>query len=201
MKIRIDVKSSVPNAADVMRQVKFGTAVGLTRTAQKAQAAIVDKLRDSFTLRNRWFEKGNRYGIKIRPAKVTTMEAEVYTAADWLELHEDGGNKKPRKRFLAVPTDNVRRSKSGIIRKAMRPKNLVNSFLITTKSGNTILYQRKGKGKKSRLLAMYVMVPSAKIAKAGTFFEAAKKEIESVQEQLVSKEVELAIARLKTTPK
>lgn len=197
MKLLIQMVTPPPSADAIMKQIKFGTAVGLTRTVQAAQTAVVDKLRDSFTLRNRWFEKGNRYGIKIKPAKVSAMEASVYTAADWLEIHEEGGDKRPRNRFVAVPTENVRRSKKGIIRRNQRPRNLVNSFLITTKTGNTILYQRKGTGKKSRLLAMYVMVPSAKIAKMGTFFEAAKREIAGRQDAIIRAEIDKAIANIK----
>lgn len=183
--------------ARIKKQIRFGTAVGLTRTAQAAQKAIVDKLHDSFTLRNRWFEKGNRYGIKMKAAKPETMEAQVHTMADWLNIHEEGGTKTPRNRFVAVPTENVRRSKKGIIRKNQRPRNLVNSFLLTSKEGNTILYQRKGKGRKSQLKAMYVMVPRAQIAKAGTFYRAAMEEVGRVREQTVNAEVRKALANIR----
>ena len=198
LRFDVTIEGEIPSAAKLEKQIKFGTAVGLTRTAQAAQKAIVDKLRDSFTLRNRWFEKGNRYGIKIKPAKVSTMEAQVYTLADWLQLHEGGGTKKPQNRFIAVPTENVRRSKKGIIRKAQRPRNLVNSFLVNTKkSGVGVLYQRKGKGRKSRMIPMYIMVPRAQIAKVGTFFEAAKQEIDAVQQRFIAQEVNKALANIK----
>lgn len=198
MGVRIDVITNWPSAEKMEKQIRFGTAVGLTRTAQDAQGAVVERLKDQFTLRNKWFEKSNRFGIKVRAAKPAAMEAEVYTLADWLPIHEEGGDKRPQRRFVAVPTSNVRRTKKGIIRKALRPKNLVRSFLITTKKNNVpIIFQRRGKGAKSDIFAMYVLRPFTKIRKAGTFLAAASKKIREVRDEHVRKEIAKAIASIK----
>ena len=182
----------------IAKNVEFGYVRGLTRTAQKAQEDILEGLRDKFTLRGRWFEKNNRFGVKVTPAKKDQLEAAVFTRANWLELHEDGGKKEPTKsKNLVVPTENVRKNKKDIIRKARRPRNLKNSFVIKTESGQQLFMQRFGKGKRSSTRVMYVLEPSARIERKGTFVRAAQISVIRNKDEIVSKSINDALRTMR----
>lgn len=173
MKIGLKLVQRPPAAAKILKQLAFGTAVGLTKTAKEGQAAVVKSLGSTFTLRGNWFQQNMRHGIKIKSATKDSLSAEIRTMADWLELHEKGGTKTPRQGSrLAIPTENVRRNKRQIIAKANRPSALrgKRTFIIKTAKGD-VLFQRKYKGKRSVIVPLFNLEPRAKIRKQSTFFD------------------------------
>jgi hypothetical protein len=161
-----------PDFAEIAKQLDFGTALGLTNTAKQGQEAVVKALGDTFTLRGGWYLQSNKYGIRIVPARKDKLESHITTAADWLELHEDGGTKTAEHGRLAIPTDNVRRNKRLVIPRGQRPAALrgKRTFVLQTKHG-AVLFQRKGKGKRSKIVALYNLEPKAQIKKQSTFYE------------------------------
>lgn len=166
------IKDLIP-AAEINKQITFGSALGLTNTAKEGQTAVQKSLGDTFTLRGNWFAQSSKFGIRVKPAKKDNLKAEVTTAADWLKIHETGGIKAGQGGHrLAIPTDNVRRNKRLIIPRAQRPKALKDkrTFVLQTKNG-AVLFQRKGKGKNSKIVALYNLEPKARIPKRSTFFE------------------------------
>ena len=187
-----------PSAAELYKQIQFGTALGLTRTAKAAQSASVDAIKSTFTVRGRWFEQGNRFGIKVRPATPAKMQAEVGTLADWLDPHETGKDKQARSGRVAVPTDQVRRNKRMIIPRGQRPGALrgKNTFVLDTKRG-PVLFQRLTRGKRKGLVALYGLEKSVKIRKQSTFYEPIGK---VVKDQL-NKNIREGIARAFATMK
>jgi hypothetical protein len=141
------ITQSPPSAEKIYRNIQFGTAVGLTKTAKDGQAAALGALKGTFTLRNRWAEIGP-YAIKIKAATRDDLQAVVGTAADWLQIHEDGGIKHAKGGRLAIPTENVRRNKRLIIPRNQRPKGLAGkAFVLMTKKG-PVLAQRISRGKR-----------------------------------------------------
>ena len=164
--------------AQIAKQSIFATAQALTKTAKDAQKDEIDSLQQNFTLRGRWFEQSNKFGIKIKPAKKEDLKAIIYTNADWLELHETGGTKIPKGNTIAIPTSEVRRNKKDIITKANRPRNLKNAFIITNRNGHKVLVQRKGRGKRKQLVFLYDLTVAANIPKRPTFYAPVLKSIE-----------------------
>lgn len=158
------------DAKKILSQLNYATAVALTKTAKDAQAQVLKELPNNFTLRGNWFNPSNKFGVKIKAATKQSLEAQVSTAASWLTEHELGREKFPFRNFLAVPTTNVRRNKKQIIQRMQRPRNLKNSYVIATKSGNSLLLQKKGRGKNKQNVVMYVLIPKAKIKKQSTFY-------------------------------
>lgn len=158
------------------RQLPFATAVALTKTAQEAQKEVVDGLGDKFTIRTGWAKPSNKFGIKIKAAKKTNLVAEVGTDADWLEKFETGKDKLPRGRNLAIPTANVRRTKRDLIQKSQRPNALraKRTFVLKTRSGN-VLFQRKFKGKRAQLVALYNLEKRARIRRNSPVYQPVKK--------------------------
>lgn len=162
----------------IAKQFAFASAQALTKTAKEAQIAIIDQLPEHFTLRGNWFQPGYKFGIKIKPAKKDNLKAIVGTDADWLEKFETGADKTPRNKFLAIPTDNVRRSKRQIIQRGQRPGALrgKGDVVLQTKSG-PVLFVRQGRGKNKRLVALYNLEVKAKIRKNSAVIEPAVKVI------------------------
>jgi hypothetical protein len=169
--VRVKVTSGL-TPPQFVKQLKFATASALTQVAKEGQAASIKAIESTFTIRNNWDKPTNRFGVKVTPAKKDNLVSEVYTLADWLDLHEESGVKQPTKKWIAIPTKNVRRTKREIIQKGQRPAGLrgKGDVVLKTKTGKTVLFQRKGKGKKERLIPMYYLVPMAKIRKRSTVF-------------------------------
>lgn len=176
--LKARISTNLPSAAEFNKQLRFGTAKGLTETAKQGPAAVVGALKGTFTLRGTWFNQNMRHGIKITPATKINLKSEVKTTADWLEPHEIGKDKTARGGSVAVPTDQVRRNKRAIIPKAQRPRGLGEKvFVLMTKHGK-VLAQRLKKGKRKGLIVLYGLEKSVKIRKQSTFFEPIKKVVD-----------------------
>lgn len=175
MNIRTRLINNMPSGAEMTKQVNFGTALGLTKTAKEGQEAVVDALKSTFTLRGNWYQQSNKFGIRITPAKKDKLVAEVKTAADWLEPHEEGKDKAGRGGDLAIPTQEVRRNKRDIITRANRPKGLgAKVFKLQTRRG-PVLAQRMKRGNRKGLIILYGLERTVKIKKRSTFHEPIKK--------------------------
>jgi hypothetical protein len=140
------------------KQVPFAIAKSLTMTAQDAQKEIKRELLLRFTIRNRHVPRG----IRIKAATKRRPIAEVGSIDAFMKLQETGGVKKPRRsRRLAIPTRQVRRTKTGRVRKAQRPRQLLNRknvFEARSRKG-AVIFQRTRTG----LKALYILRPSAQI--------------------------------------
>jgi hypothetical protein len=179
MEFGLSVKKGFPTEK-VLKSMRFGVANALTQTAKQAQAAVQGELRGKFTLRGRWFEQNNKFGIKVKPAKPNALVAKVTTEAGWLAKQEAGGTHLPFRNFLAIPTENVRpKGSTKIIRGPLRPANLKNSFVIKSKkAGVSLLIQRYGRGKKKQNRVMYILVSRVNIKAAHVFYDPIKKVVE-----------------------
>jgi hypothetical protein len=183
------IVQSPPSAEKIYKNIQFGTAVGLTKTAKEAQSAVLAALQSTFTLRGTWFQANNRFGIKIKPATKDDLSAEVRTMADWLKIHEDGGIKHAQSGRLAVPTENVRRNKRYIIPRNQRPKGLAGkAFVLMTKKG-PVLAQRISRGKRKGMIVLYGLEGSARIKKQPTFHDP----IQKVVDHRLTKNIEAGI--------
>ncbi len=154
------------------RQLPFALAKSLTMTAKNVQEEVVKALPGKFTLRTTWWQPGNRYGFNIRAATKTSLQAEVFTRAPWMSLQEAGGTKKPLKKYLSIPTDNVRRTKKQLIAPSQKPQALKRSFFIKTTTGQLVLFARKNK---KTIAPMYAMEQKAEIKPVLQFVITARK--------------------------
>jgi hypothetical protein len=187
-----------PSAEKIIKNINFGLAVGLTKTAKEGQAAVIGALKGAFTLRGTWYQHGNRFGIKIQPAKPTNLEAAVQTRADWLLPHEEGKDKEPRSgQHLAVPTDQVRRNKRLIIPRGQRPKGLGSKvFMLQTRHG-PVLAQRLKRGKRKGIVVLYGLERKVRIRKRPTFYPPIQKVVQRRLNFNVQREVEKALRTMR----
>lgn len=191
-----------PSAAEIAKQIDFGTAVGLTETAKQGQKAVQSALPGTFTIRGSWWQQSNKFGIKIKPAKKTDLSSEVRTQADWLEMHEKGGTKTARGGSLAIPTENVRRNKRQIIPRAQRPRALKNTFVLNTPKGRVLFQRFKRKvgtynGKPTRIKALYALEPRARIRRQSTFHDPIEKVVRRDRGDNIRKGIARAFATMR----
>lgn len=151
----------------VAKQATFAAVKAINSIAKEGQSAVIDdELPKDFTLRTNWYKPSNRFGIRVRFANKNKLRAEVGTDAEFLDKFETGNDKTPKNEFLAIPTDNVRRNKKQLIQRLQRPQGLRGrgDVVLPTKSG-PMLFQRQGRGKNKRLVALYNLEKRAKIQK------------------------------------
>lgn len=168
-------------SADVDRagkQLKFALSVGINETTKAAQKAQREAMAQNFTVRRKpWVDRS----VKISKfAKKTDLEAELRIQApgdpsrsDILTQHEKGGTKTPRGRSIAVPVE-VRRGKTGVVSKGMRPRALnfepvgpnvmkgdKRTFLIRKPGGRGVILQRVGSGARAAMRVLFAFLPRA----------------------------------------
>lgn len=167
---------------DIKKQLRYGTAIGLTKSAQEGQTAVIGAMKKEFILRTNWWEKNRKYGIKIQPAKPQNLESQIRTAAPWLEIHAEGGQKKPTSRkALTVPTALVRepRTLTKIPRKHRQTLKKKGSFVLKVGPSVAFLALRKHfKKKKSELQLFYFLADEVKIEKRPFWKEPIEKGLE-----------------------
>lgn len=125
------------------------------------QTSNVSHIKDVFTIRREQFLKRS---VKITKfSKPTDLTGTIAIAdmgssntADIFSKFELGGNKTPHKgKNIAIPSSNVKPSKSGVIPSSRRPSHLKRSFKIDDN-----IFVRKGKKK---IELMYSLKPSVRI--------------------------------------
>ncbi|HEV2707060.1 MAG TPA: phage tail protein [Pyrinomonadaceae bacterium] len=174
-----EVTGDLDQLRSLDRQITFAAARALTATAKEAQQASINAIEQTFTTRGPWYLPGNKLGVRITPATKQNLEAAVHTDADFLKLHETSGTKTPKGSHLAIPTRNVRHTPRQTIQRPQRPKNLKRTFVVKTKKGTRIIFQRAGKGKRSDdMRAMYILEPRARIRKESTVIGPTVKVVE-----------------------
>lgn len=180
---RAKITTSIIGNKELSKQTIFALASGLTLTAKEIQAETIKSIEGSFTVRTNWDKPSNIFGVRIKPATKQKLEAWVGTAAEWLEkfIREPAGSiviKLPRGEFIAIPTSNVRRTKRDLIRALQRPQRLRGKrdvVLPMRKGGGFVLFQEQGRGRNVKRVALYMLVPRAKIREKDILFGPAVK--------------------------
>jgi hypothetical protein len=186
---------------DFDKQTRFALASALTLTAKEAQAASIREIEGSFTIRTNWDKPSNIFGVRVQPATKQNLVAIVGTAADWLEKfmrHPEGVVVDlPQGKYFAIPTKNARRTKRDIIQKGQRPLALLGKrdFIIKTKNkGILVLFQRRGRGRNSQMIAMYVLYPARKIHEKDVLFGPTQRVFEKRFADILAVQLQKAFA-------
>ena len=153
----------VAKIRNLPKQIRYAIAVALTRSVEHAQVGILSRTRNVFTIRKNWLAPGYRFGINRKMARPDDLTAEVSSLAPWMLHHEEGGIKVPKKEFLAVPQEGVKRTKKDLIPAGQKPKALKRSFIIWKTKSGPMLFQRVGHGRSSTIKPMYAFEKSVHI--------------------------------------
>ena len=205
IKIEVDMKPVQEMLARAGREMPFAIAKGLTKTAQDVQAKVIADLPSKFTLRTGWYKPNTPLGFKIEKATKQNMTATVFTRAPFMQLQEEGGERKHfRGRRLAVPfleqqgrkpgvIYGVKRTKRDLIMKSQRPRNLAaKAFTIKGKHGD-LLAVRQGRGKRSVLRIMYALEQVVQIKKRLGFAETARMVVNAVWRRNLEDAIDYAL--------
>lgn len=165
---RINFKEVESMFANAQKQLPYVLSQTINNTLLDAQQVQQERMLQTFIIRRPNFVKNS---IKLSQfARKDTLTGILEVAdvgakptADIWERFETGGTKTAKSGKLAIPTQLVTTSKTGVISKAKRPRNLRNSFKLKTKSGKEMIMQRKGRGKNVKVNVAYILAPSVQI--------------------------------------
>tara|TARA_R110002110_G_scaffold294324_7_gene508325 strand:+ start:3570 stop:4181 length:612 start_codon:yes stop_codon:yes gene_type:complete len=198
--MNVSVRSNIDEITGWMnrvsrQQLPFATSVALNDTAFDVRRQIVDRtMPRAFKLKNKRFPSA---AMRVRKSTKRKLRAGVYDrlGREYLVTQATGGIKRPRGRHIAVP-QGVRRTSTGKISKANRPRQLLNkpnAFKITSGGKSAIYTRRRGKG--GGLEFQYALVNSARIPRRLRFYEDAQRTIK----QRFPRRFKVAFARAKLT--
>jgi hypothetical protein len=144
-----------------VNQFNFATAKALTQTAAEVQTEVKKNMPTRFTLRRTWVVQG----IRMEKATKAKLEASVFSRDKFMGRQEFGGTKNPLRRFIAIPTSAVKRTKTDMVRKSDRPSSLGDKAEVVTIKGNKFLALKKGRkgASKNKLRLLYLLVPRANV--------------------------------------
>lgn len=117
-----------------LKQIPFVIALATTKTAIRARNAIRRQTRKEFNLHTEFIPRGIRATIaKASSVRATGRAyADVHTApiiSGFMPIHEEGGERMPHKRALAVPGSTLQsmsyKTATGRVRKRLRPRTLL----------------------------------------------------------------------------
>ena len=215
--MQISVKSNISAFAKAMdafgkNQIPFATAVALNDTAKDVRGKIInDTWPNSVTQRNKNFMKASLTPISKRNSEVwatkRNLRAIVGTTRtkmqrDYLQRLTEGGTKTPRGRHLAIPSNqnNVTRLSGGAIKKADRPRQLLNRKNVfiqkLVRSGDMAILRRVGKDRYP-VQMLYLLEPNGQIKKQFDFYEDAN----ATARRAFNKNFRNSFARAKKTAK
>jgi hypothetical protein len=169
--ITTNIAQVMARLSKIEKQIPYAQSKALNDTAFQIRQQIVQRTYpDSFTVRNTRFINSV---LRVETAKKTNLNARVYDklGRDYLERQAKGGVKTPKGSNLAIPgVRNMARTAGGAIRKADRPRSLINRKDVF-KTPKAIMQRQKGQP----LKVLYILEPSANIPKRFPFYEDASK--------------------------
>jgi hypothetical protein len=200
--ITTKISIQISGSTELNKNTRFALGSSLTKTAKLGQAASIKEIQSDFTIRTGWLN--SPFGIKVQPATKDNLTAVIGTAADWLEkfVQQPAGAiyiNPPQGRFLAVPLEGARRTKRGLIARSARPRAIIGKgdFIIITKHGERILYQRRGRGVRSQMIPMYLLIHEAKIREKDILFGPVTRAFEQNFTRILAEQTEIAFKTAK----
>lgn len=179
------VQSARHSLQQVAKQMPFAMSKALNATANSVQSAVRESVAERFTLRKKSFILNTIYRSKSTDfASKSKFSATVRVdpARDVLAQHEEGGIKTPKDgRSIALPTSAVRRTKADLITPTNRPRALLDKPKHFRKGD--VLLKETGRGKRRKLVALFVFKRKATIRPRLGFHQTAAKTIDATWEK------------------
>ena len=181
--MRIDVDSNATEVARSLRflfrdQVPFATSVAINNTAKGIQTVQREGMKRRFTIRRAYVLQGVKIN-KFSTKRDLEAVIEIDPTREFLFKFEEGGTVRPRGTRFAVP-DEVRRTKTGVVSRVLRPRSLEfkrsgsgprgevfrgkkRTFMIRRPDGTGAIFQRFGRRRSTRVRMLFSFTPKAKI--------------------------------------
>ena len=181
--MRIDVDTNAAEVARSLRflfrdQIPFATSVAINDTTKGIQAVQREGMKRRFTIRRAYVLQGVKIS-KFSTKRDLEAHIEIDPSRGFLFKFEEGGTVRPRGTRFAVP-DEVRRTKTGVVSRVLRPRSLgfkrsgsgprgevfrgkKRTFMIRRPDGTGAIFQRFGRRRATRLRMLFSFTPKAKI--------------------------------------
>ena len=196
--ISVETSGAERTHASVMRslpkQIRYATAVALTRTAKDAQAEVRRQLPERFTIRTGWVAKG----IRIKPARKNDLESSVRVMDEFMALQETGGLRRSRSGEAAAVPIGARPTPLSVTRPSMFPGRLLekpNHFIAPMKDDpqTSAVWRRTGRKGRNRKL-MYIFDKRVEVKPRFGFMGTVRAVVEARFSKNFSKAVRDALA-------
>ena len=152
------------------RQIPFALSLALNNTAFATRRFVIEKLypRAFPHARNRAYP---RTTFRVDRATKSRPEASVFDRLmrGFLEHHIEGRPKRPRGKKLAVPGRKIKRTNSGKIPNARKPRNLKNAFIADLEGRGPAVWQEFGPKSDRQLRFMYSLEDSTPVSRTFHF--------------------------------
>jgi hypothetical protein len=150
------------------RQVPFASSLGINWTLKDAQKVVRENLPRRFTIRNAWTAKG----VVVTPSNKRTLRGAIGHRDPVMALQEEGGEKRPRGKAIAIPTRSLLKTTAkGIVPRGKRPARILQAkttFRGETAKGRAAILRRRGKASP---IVLYTFHPSARIRPRFHFYD------------------------------
>lgn len=200
--LTISVKSEISALARQLdaattRQLPFAVANALTSTAFAARDAVRASMPSRFTIRRQWVIKG----IAVKKATKADLTAVVFSRDAFMRRQETGEDKLPMQaggKYIAVPLETVKRTKTAVVSARDLPRNLPNTLKnkgqltarLEARDGRKFLARRDKRGK---LTVLWALVPRAKMNKRLGLYDTTSKVIRAQFGKNLSSALEYAL--------
>lgn len=198
IKVNINIDEVQTMLEEFPDQLQYAIAKGINKTLTDAQEAERKHMHEVFHIRRESFANKS---VKVKPF------ANKHTLEGTIQIDSPGGKSDIFTKFedqtektsitggrIAVPTEGVQPNIDAVIPKNLRPANLKNSFLITSKSGKEFIMRQVGRGKNRIVQLAYVLQQSVPIKPVLKFVETVQQVVDTNWNSNFSEAYEEAIA-------
>lgn len=202
LKVEFNGKDFERRMGQYKSQMPFVLSKTINGCMKKAQTDVIADVSKKFTIRRANFVK---LTFKITQWSNKRKLTGVFGTADiggrdtsgLLAKFEDGGTKLPKGSNIAIPTAVVQPNKGRMVTSAKRPRNLVNSFKVKTKTGQELIMVKKGRGKRKKVQTAYILEKAVRVDNRLNFYETVERSIRNNVDQIFHEEFEKAVATIK----
>jgi len=196
--MQISVMSNVDKivkqlSREAKTQIPFATASAINNTAFSVRKAVQAQL-------PRYLDRPTPYtvrGVRVNKAKKTLLEGSVFfipRVAEYMWYQVEGGSRRASKKWIAVPTDNVKLNKYGNVPRSKKGLVKTNKQFIAEINGTTGVWQ-SGTRAQPRIKLLHKFVKQTQYKKLFPFYKIG----EGVINSKFDKEFEKALVRAVST--
>jgi len=159
--MQINVKDNIKSVVkrldrDAKKQIPFATAAAINNTAFSIRKAVQAQL-------PRHLDRPTPYtirGVRVDKAKKTLLEGSVFfipRVAEYMWYQVEGGSRRASKKWIAVPTDNVKLNKYGNVPRSKKGLIRNKKQFIANINGTTGVWESGSRAKpQTRLIHAFV---------------------------------------------
>ncbi len=180
--MQISVSSNINKVArqlsrEAKTQIPFATASAINNTAFSVRKAVQVQL-------PKYIDRPTPYtvrGVRVGKAKKTLLEGSVFfipRVAAYMWFQVEGGSRRASKKWIAVPTDNVKLNQYGNVPRSKKGLVKTQKQFIGTINGTTGVWQ-SGTRAQPRIKLLHKFVKQAQYKKLFPFYKIAQGVINS----------------------